>query len=235
MARSISAAVNPAVQISKPTFQSGFIFRPRDAVHAGGSSSLQGVEPFPEQPNRQMVEQGSELQILPFPSCFTHTRQPLGYASLALCRVRAGLMSVLLDQRSSLLTLRRWFPILVRMIHRYYSAVRLLENVHVGRIAIAFSHRPVAWCRFRHLRGLPVLVHGVSRRAWGLRLRRTGPELAVSFLTMLPSALTTASASQLQFFEARYPAHLFPCLRFTEHLAMLRAKLGAEWFAIPFS
>ena len=29
--------------------------------------------------------------------------------------------------------------------------------------------------RFRHLRGLPVLVHGVSRRAWGLRLRRAGP------------------------------------------------------------
>jgi hypothetical protein len=32
--RSISAAVNPAVQIGEPTFQTGFILLPRDAVHA---------------------------------------------------------------------------------------------------------------------------------------------------------------------------------------------------------
>src|SRR5437899_736829 len=37
-------------------------------------------------------------------------------------------------------------------------------------------------------RGLPVLVHEVSRRVWGLRLRRTGQELALSLLSMLPSA-----------------------------------------------
>src|SRR5690242_3003261 len=86
-----------------------------------------------------MVEQGGELHPLPLLCCFTHTRQPLGYANLALCRVRAGLMSVLLDQRPSLLTLRRRFPVFVRMIHRYCSAVRLLEDVRVGRMAIAFS------------------------------------------------------------------------------------------------
>jgi hypothetical protein len=54
-------------------------------------------------------------------------------------------MSVLLVQRPSLLTLRQRFPIFVRMIHRYCSAVRLLEDVHVGRTALAFSHRPVVW------------------------------------------------------------------------------------------
>ena len=59
--------------------------------------------------------------------------------------VRAGLMSVLLDQRPSLLTLRQWFLTFVRMIHRYCSAVRLLRDVHVGRTAFAFSHRPVVW------------------------------------------------------------------------------------------
>ena len=32
----------------------------------------------------------------------------------------------------------------------------------------------------RRLRGLPVLVHEASRRVWGLRLRRTGQELAIS-------------------------------------------------------
>jgi hypothetical protein len=36
--------------------------------------------------------------------------------------------------------------------------------------------------------GLPVLVHEVSRRAWGLRLRRTEQGLALSPLLILPSA-----------------------------------------------
>jgi hypothetical protein len=78
-------------------------------------------------------------------------------------------------------------------------------------------------------------VREVSGRAWGLRLRGIGPELALSLLTMLPSALTTASASRLQFFEAEYPAHPCPYLRFTGHLAVLSAKLGAEWLATPSS
>src|ERR1700719_2180204 len=116
-----------------------------------------------------MVEQGGELRLLPFPCCSAHTRQSLGYASLALCRVRAGLMSVLLDQRPSLLTLRQRFPIFVRVIHWYrYAAVRPLRDVHAGRMANAFSRRPVRAVHERHLRGLPVLVHGISGRAWGL-------------------------------------------------------------------
>ena len=114
-----------------------------------------------------MVKQSGELHLLPFPCCLTHTRHPLGHARLALCRVRARLMSVLLDQRPSLLTLRRRLSAIVRVIHRYSSAVRLLEGVRAGRTAIAFTRRPVAKVRFRRLRGLPVLVHGVSRRAWG--------------------------------------------------------------------
>src|ERR1022692_3661402 len=141
--RSVSAAVNPAVKINEPTFQPGFVLFPRDTVHPGSGFSLQSVKTFPEQPDGQMVEQSGELHPLPFLCCFTHTRQPLGYASLALCRVRAGLMSVLLDQRPSLLPFRQWLPIFVQVIHRYFSAVRLLRGLHVGRTAKAFSHRPV--------------------------------------------------------------------------------------------
>ena len=58
----------------------------------------------------------------------------------------------------------------------------------MGRTAIAFAHRPAAWFCRRCLRGLPVLVHEVSRRAWGLRLRRTEQQLALVLLLMLPSA-----------------------------------------------
>src|SRR5229473_5933903 len=65
-----------------------------------------------------MVEQGGELHPLIFPCCFPHTRQPLGHALPALRRVRVRLTSVLPDQRPSLPTLRRQFPVFVRMVHR---------------------------------------------------------------------------------------------------------------------
>jgi hypothetical protein len=58
-------------------------------------------------------------------------------------------MSFLLDQRPSLLTLRRRSPAFVRMIHRYCTALRLLEGVHAGRAAFAFARRPVANAHFR--------------------------------------------------------------------------------------
>src|SRR5215470_16776958 len=93
---------------------------------------------------------------------------------------------------------------------------------------------------------LPGLTAGVSEISrfsrvkclgvlWGLRLRRTESELALSLPLMLPSTITRASASGLHLFGAQYPAHLFPCLRFAVHLAMPNAKLGAEWIATPFS
>ena len=45
-----------------------------------------------------------------------------------------------------------------------------------------------AWFDGRCVRGLPVLVHEVYRRVWGLRLRRTEPGLALSPRFVLPSA-----------------------------------------------
>ena len=120
-----------------------------------------------------MVEQGGELHLLVFLRGFPHTRQPLGHACPARCRVRVRRWDVLLDQRPSLPILRRECSLVVRMSHRYYAAVRLLEDVHTGRTALAFTRRPARLRR--HPRGLPVLVQEVSRRAWGLRLRRTVP------------------------------------------------------------
>src|ERR1700688_2281593 len=65
-----------------------------------------------------MVEQGGELRLLIVPCCFSHASQPLGHVLPALRRVRVRLTSVLLDQRPSLPTLRRQFPVFVRMVHR---------------------------------------------------------------------------------------------------------------------
>src|SRR6266481_5222558 len=64
----------------------------------------------------------------------------------------------------------------------------MIGDVHAGLVALAFARRPAAWFGRRCLRGLPVLVHEVSRRVWGLRLRRTEQELALTLPLMLPSA-----------------------------------------------
>src|SRR5580704_15544507 len=90
-----------------------------------------------------MVEQGGELCLLPFPCHFAHTLQPLGYANLALCRVRAGLMGVLLDQRPSLLALRRQFPVFVRVIHRTVPLSDPSKTCARGVRLFAFPRRPV--------------------------------------------------------------------------------------------
>ena len=121
------------------------------------------------------------------------------------------------------------------LLSTHYAAVRLLSDVPAGRVAVAFARRPAVLVPNRRRRGLPVFVPEVSRRVWGLRLRRTDQGLALAPPGMLPSAKFRASTSCLQLFGAQYPPHLYPCLRFAVHLAMPSAKLGAERVAIPFS
>src|SRR5215467_8909477 len=70
---------------------------------------------------------------------------------------------------------------------------------------------------------------------WGLRLRRTEPELALALRSCCLPPLQERRRPDCIFSELNYPPHLFPCLRFTVHLAMPSAKLGAEWIANPFS
>ncbi len=48
---------------------------------------------------------------------------------------------VLLGPRPSLPNLRRVLILFVRLVHRYYYAVRLLPGVHVRRAALAFTDR----------------------------------------------------------------------------------------------
>src|SRR5207245_3616823 len=104
-------------------------------------------------------------------------------------------------------------------------AVRPEPSPAVLRLTFAAGISEVS--RFSCLKCLGVL--------WGLRLRQTERELALSLPLMLPAAITRASASGLHLFGAQYPPHLFPCLRFVVHLAIPNAKLGAEWIASPFS
>src|SRR5450755_2302300 len=78
----------------------------------------------------------------------------------------------------------------------------------------------------RCLRGLPVLVHEVSRRAWGLRLRLTEQELALALLLMLPTAHVKDGGVRIVYFRSWIPTPPSPCLRFTESLAVSAQDLG---------
>ena len=109
--------------------------------------------------------------------CYSHTAQS-EHSSPALCRDGVGLTDVLLDPRPFLPRLRRRSLFFVRLVHRYYGAVRLLPSVRVRRVALRL--RGPASCPGgpRRSRGLPVLVHVVSQRARVPRLRRTVCSLA---------------------------------------------------------
>src|SRR5512136_2177334 len=99
-----------------------------------------------------MMQQSREPFSLPSSRCLSHTCQSLGHAFLpSLCRVRAGLTDVLLSLHPSLpsLRIRTFFHLFsfVRLVHRYYAAVRPLRFVRACRTAIAFTSRsvPLSW------------------------------------------------------------------------------------------
>src|SRR6266699_1487052 len=119
-----------------------------------------------------------------------------------------------------------------------YRAARLrVEWKSKGRrtewhLSAKISRRPVA--RVVVYRGLPVLVHEVSRRVWGLRLRRTGQELALTLPLMLPSAHYKDVGVRIASFRSSiaHPAYPLSTLRWVPRGSS--ARLGARWFAIPF-
>jgi hypothetical protein len=111
----------------------------------------------------------------------TATRTPLNPWDThypALCRASVGWNGVLLGPRPSLPRLRRRSLFFVRLVHRYYGAVRLLQSVRVRRVALGLRGPASFPFGPRRSRGLPVLVHVVSQRAQVLRLRRTDCSLA---------------------------------------------------------
>src|SRR6516225_8632493 len=106
------------------------------------------------------------------------------------------------------------------LLSTHYAAVRLLGDVHTDRTASAFARRPADLRR--HPRGLPVPVQKVSRRVWGLRLRRTDPGLALPPGAVLPSAQSDSVGVLIARFRSSIPSPPIP-------LFMLRcAPRGAQ-------
>src|SRR5438067_5635067 len=117
-----------------------------------------------------MMQQCRELLLLVPACCFPHTSKSLGHALPSLCPVRVGLFGVPLGRTASLHDLRRELLPFVRSLRWYYLFVRFPDGVHAGLIAFRFL-QPVRLTAAGHLRGLPVLAHGIFRHAWGLGLR----------------------------------------------------------------
>ena len=71
---------------------------------------------------------------------------------------------------------------------------------------------------------------------WGLRLPRTDRRLALSPPFLLPAAHYKNVGVRISSFRSSIAQPTYPPgLRFAVYLAVLNAKLGAEWIASPFS
>jgi hypothetical protein len=224
------------MQIGDPTFQPGLILFPRHAIDSRRSVSLQGEIAGSEQIHAQMVEQSSEPFLSLFPGYWSHTAQSLGHWFPALSRARVGRSDVLLSPRPFLPCLRRRLLLVVRQVHRYYGAVRLLWNVPSRCAAIRLFGLVSILVGSRGSRGLPVLVHVVSQRARVLRLRSASRPLANlrGRLCCLP-CWGSGRRSIPSFSELHSPAHRYPCLRFDGNLAASAARLRVKMESLLLS
>ena len=142
------------MQVAQARLQILSILLPRHPIHSRRRLFLQAVITFPEQVDAHVVQQGCEPPLPILLCCFAHTLQPAWPAFPARCPARVRLLRVLLGQRPSLRNLRwRWLAF-VRLLRRYYAAVRLPATVRVGLIA----HRVLPPARL-----LPAGGCGVSR------------------------------------------------------------------------
>src|ERR1700722_5531451 len=166
----VRSAVHPAVQIDQPTLQPGLILPPRHAIHSRCWWS-KGV-------NRSC--------FLSFAACRTPCSPwdtPASPCVESVCDCEVFSLVRPLSSPTSAAGCSALFGWLIGTAERsdssksFMRAVRLLPLPARTAPLVAASRWP----------GLPVLVHAVSQRARGLRLRRTGQLLALSPLVVLRS------------------------------------------------
>src|ERR1700730_15126576 len=141
-----------------------------------------------------MVQQSRELQLPVLSCCFAHTLQPAWPALPAWCPAQVRLPRVLLGLRPSLHSLRQRFIAFVRLLRRYYAAVRLPTAVHEGLTAhrvLPPAHLTARWASM----GPP----GSRARSFSACLGSLTPQdrctLALSRAAVLPSGVPTPWAS----------------------------------------
>ena len=179
-----------------------------------------------------MVQQRRELLLLPFLALW---RTPLNpWDTLApLCVGRMlGCAMFSLTSQSSLPNLRRRFPALVWLVHRYYTEVRPSAACMSGLRPWALPDRPVTASgitevsRFSCMKFLSVRgVYDYAGPGSGSRYRHRRCCLPPCDRVGIPIGI----------FEAQYPAHRCRCLRFDEPPCDgPRKTRGQDGFAISF-
>src|SRR3972149_10586866 len=135
-----------------------------------------------------MVQQRSELYNLVLFSYPPHAIQRIWHILIPALRPGSVLLDhVPLGQPPSLHRLRNRRSSLVRRLRRYYGVVRLPVFVHHWITILDLPNASPLTTSTGKTRDLPVLAHGVSVHARGLRLRRVVDALAISHTPMLPS------------------------------------------------
>src|SRR5271166_3744268 len=176
------------MQILDPEFEVRLVILPRHTIHGGGGFALKRLERRPQLVDIDMVEERSELFLLPLPCGLPYAAQRLGHASPALRPVRALLIRVPFGPRPWLHRLRHRWPGFVRRLRRYYAGVRLLWVVPQRLWLLTFPLRTI-----RPHQGLwPIQRSPCSRTrsvrtCQGLRPRRVRRALAITRPPILPS------------------------------------------------
>src|SRR2546423_9272987 len=130
-----------------------------------------------------MMQQRGELLLLIPAGCCPHPFESWYTLSPARCPACAILVRVPLGQTPSLHALRRSVCdfLSAPLFGHFVGTTRLSDSpaafMWVLRF-MAFTHRPASYSCHGRCWGLPVLAHEVSKRAWGLRLRRVRVGLA---------------------------------------------------------
>ena len=171
--------------------------------------------------------------LLPAPSDARRLTPAGGHTCSALCRMRVRLGVVLLGLRPSLRWLRGSLSFSVRQLHRYYGAVRLLQNVHVRIMDLSPSRTGLL---------AQTLWRSPGSRAHCfltcLDSSTTPSPAATRDLTQLAGCLPTdrkGSALGIRFSELNHPARQFLCLRFAVIPREFTGKTrGQNGVASPF-
>src|SRR5215469_2269840 len=205
----ICSTMDSSMQVGQPSLQVSSIFFPRHSIHSRRRLFLQAVITRPKQVNANVVQQSRELQLPILPGYFPHTLQPAWPAFPALSPAQVRLPRVLLGLRPFLHNLRWRCAAFVRLLRRYYAAVRLPAVVHGGLTAhrVLPPARHTAW---RATTGPP------GSRAWSFSacLGSQTPwgrcVLALACAAVLPSGFLTPWAPRNKDFEVQCPAYRYP-------------------------
>src|SRR5260370_26010696 len=235
--RAVRSTVQSRVQPLEVVLEVRRVLLPRHAVDAGSGLPLilKLKERLTESVDCDVMKERRELRAPVLPCFLTYTVERTWRANCPAMRPGRVLpVRVPLGQAPYLHPLRRGRLRFVPLLRRYYGPVRLPRAVRHRRTATGLSDAARGTIRRGRLGDLPVLAHGDSARARGLRPRRAARRLAITTTLVWPSASEDSVGalvgliSRLDTLPVRTPVNASPPSSRTAAY-----DSGTSWFAIP--